>query len=70
MSVSDLVSNTSKVVSGGSFQILRQKQVKAVQNSASMKPLYNDISQLLQEFHVNDSTFKEVRKPSNANHSL
>ena len=61
-SVSDLISNTNSVVAGGSFSILRLKQIKLGNNSIANKPLSNDIESLIKEFHNDADTFKEVSK--------
>ena len=57
---SEMVSSGyGKVVAGGSFQILRQKQSKMV-TMESNKSLYNDISALIGQFHSESSKLKEV----------
>jgi len=59
-SVSDLISNTNHVVAGGSLSILRQKTAKV--SSVIIKPLSNDITSLIKEFHAETDAFKEVNK--------
>ncbi len=59
--MSDLITNTSNVVAGGSFNILRQKTIKIGVNNLTNKPLSNDIQGLLKEFHNDADIFKEVR---------
>ena len=59
-SVSDLISNTNQVVAGGSLSILRQKTAKV--SAVTMKPLSNDITSLIKEFHAETDAFKEVNK--------
>ena len=57
---SEMVSSgNGKVVAGGTFQILRQKQSKMVTMESS-KSLYNDISALIGQFHSESSKLKEV----------
>jgi hypothetical protein len=48
------------VVAGGSLSILRQKTAKV--SAVTMKPLSNDITSLIKEFHAETDAFKEVNK--------
>ena len=62
MSTSTLVENNNKVLAGGTHHILRMKKTTTTLSAASSKPLFNDITKLVQEFHRNDSraTLREV----------